>query len=404
MQLSHQRWRTAQKSARPNEDVRDRSVQSAIDRAAGLPYLPDHDRKAAAPQGLIWFQGGAKAGLLRTAAALRKNATVRMRFTQRCCDGRSDHPFPANAPRTSHSRRKVGEYGADQFKTGCSMTFSLRRPLLSGILAGTVLSGLGAVSAQAQYYYPYPPPPPGPVYVPAPAYGAPVYGMLPPGEIRAIVRNLGYWQVSRPSLQGRAYVVSAVGDGGPVALAVDAFTGRVSPLTTVSGPTYGPPPATYAPMPRPPASQAARTPPATPPAQPSPKRRPADVQTAKPDVGVPIPPAPGAAIPAAPATAAPDSAATGGPATPPPAGQPIPSAQPAPQTPAKTGAAPGAGQAIPPAQTPPAQAPAAQAAPAPAQQAAPAAQAPATRTPAAGTATPGDVPAGSASVLSRGTN
>lgn len=68
--------------------------------------------------------------------------------------------------------------------------------------------------------------------------GRPVYGGPPPTssgravrlsqyEVRDLVRGLGYRRVSEPVLNGRHYVVTATEDGAPVAIRVDAYSGRV---------------------------------------------------------------------------------------------------------------------------------------------------------------------------------
>ncbi|MGR7995699.1 hypothetical protein [Xanthobacter sp. ZOL 2024] len=198
------------------------------------------------------------------------------------------------------------------------------------------------------------------------------YSMLPPGEVRRLVRNLGYWDVSVPRLAGRIYVLRATDEEGPVSLRVDAFTGRV--VTVDSAVPRSAPPA-YGALPRP-ASP--------PPVVPLPPRRPAEADLA---LTSPAAPAPAIAAPAAPPSAA-----------------PAPSAS-APREPA-------ASAALQPAPSAPAPSASARVAPAPsaAPVAAGASPAPATPVPAvapalpaAGTATPGSEEAGSASVLSRGT-
>ncbi|TCT08164.1 hypothetical protein [Aquabacter spiritensis] len=236
------------------------------------------------------------------------------------------------------------------------------------LIALAALAG-SAAPAAAQYYYP-------PAYVPAPGpyappgayvpYGPPAYGapvMLPPGEVRAIVRNLGYWRVGRPALTGRTYFVTAATEAGPVLLGVDAFTGRVQPVGPAD-PTrgIGQPPYAAPPL-------AARSP--TPP--PLPKPRPTEIEMAKTD---PATPSPADAPP--PVNTVPGDSGADAPPTAAPQNPPAPEAAPA-----------------------PAQVVAAEPQPTPPQAAAPAARptAPVART-GAGTATPGDVPAGIGSVVS----
>ncbi|WP_238119768.1 MULTISPECIES: hypothetical protein [unclassified Xanthobacter] len=208
------------------------------------------------------------------------------------------------------------------------------------------------------------------------------YSMLPPGEVRRLVRNLGYWDVSVPRLAGRIYVLRATDEEGPVSLRVDAFTGRVVTVDSA------------APRPAPPAYGALPRPASPPPVVPLPPRRPAEADLA---LTSPAAPAPAIAAPAAPPSAAPAASAS---ASREPAAsaalQPAPSA-PAPSAPAPSASAPSASARVAPA---PSAAPvAAGASPAPVTPV----PAVAPALPAAGTATPGSEAAGSASVLSRGT-
>ncbi|MFG1369689.1 hypothetical protein V5F33_18390, partial [Xanthobacter tagetidis] len=135
---------------------------------------------------------------------------------------------------------------------------SLRPTALVLALAGPLAL---AAPAGAQVYYPAPPP--GPYAAPP----RPGYVMLPPWEVRNIVRGMGYWRISQPQLAGRIYTVAAVDEEGPVVLRIDGFTGRVIGARTIGGgpppvsgpppygpPSYGPPPSVQAPpaAPKPP--------------------------------------------------------------------------------------------------------------------------------------------------------
>ncbi|ABS65736.1 conserved hypothetical protein, conserved [Xanthobacter versatilis] len=271
----------------------------------------------------------------------------------------------------------------------------MERRAMPRTLTGPVRFGIGAlilsaaimpsapIAAQVLIYEgpygyarPYGPPPRA--YVPAPPRG---YGMLPPGEVRAIVVGMGYRQVSRPRLAGRTYVVTAVDEDGPAVLRLDAFTGRVvSARSVYGGPTIavptppGPGPRRPPPPPAPPRSQPPVAAAPSSPAKPLPPSRPPEpaVATVTPAPAVPqIAPAPDAAKAAAPqAPAAPQPAA----ATPSPPAQSA-----APANPGATPANPEAGRS------------AAQSASA----------APQKRKAGAGTATTDSATAGSASVLSR---
>lgn len=234
------------------------------------------------------------------------------------------------------------------------MTPDFRLPARLPCVAGLALIGaMGAAGpAAAQYYYPAPPAPVpgyGPVYGrgygPPPAYGGPVYGapvygapgMLPPEQVRAIVRTVGFGGVSLPTLQGRTYFVNAVGDMGPVLLAVDAFSGRVSSVGTV---IYGMPQYRVQPpagSTRPP-KVAARPPASAPVAKPNPA--PAAVAAPSAAPTAPKGPAPGVAIPLAPeATGQSGTELKGGApvARSTPAAQPTPASPPQ-AAPASTGA------------------------------------------------------------------
>ncbi|MFG1361210.1 hypothetical protein V5F67_19785, partial [Xanthobacter tagetidis DSM 11602] len=115
-----------------------------------------------------------------------------------------------------------------------------------------------AAPAGAQVYYPGPVP--GPYVVPP----RPGYVMLPPWEVRNIVRGMGYWRISQPQLSGRIYTVAAVDEEGPVVLRIDGFTGRVIAARNLTGgpPPYVPPPAAQAPRAAPKPPKVAARPPA----------------------------------------------------------------------------------------------------------------------------------------------
>ncbi|WP_127090458.1 hypothetical protein [Aquabacter cavernae] len=225
---------------------------------------------------------------------------------------------------------------------------------------GTTPPGYGAqIYAPSYGYAPSyngPPPsnygPPAQSYAPPPNYGPPngygapppgPQGMMSPSQARAIAQNLGYDQVGRAVLNGNTYMMTANADSGPVLLGVDAFTGRLRPL----GPAYPPPgSAGYTPPPAAPRPSVAARPPVA-----MPQPRPSDAGPGDDDDDD-----------------GPDAAAVAPPDVPPPSAMAEP-------------------PAMPPA-TPPA-------APPPAHSYAPTGS---------GAVTPGDgVSAGSASVLSRGT-
>lgn len=167
-----------------------------------------------------------------------------------------------------------------------------------------------------------------------PRYAPPAYAVLAPGEVRNIIRNMGYGRVSVPRLVGPVYLVAAVDDEGPVTLRVDARTGRVvSAYTARNTPTIVAP-APY--RPAPPAPRTARvTPPAAapsagaPPAMPAftpaplPPSRPPEASMAAVTPAPVAPPVPPVAAPGAPA---PQSEATA-PAAPQAATAPAPAAQ-----------------------------------------------------------------------------
>ncbi|MFS8037332.1 hypothetical protein ACI7BZ_10280 [Xanthobacter sp. AM11] len=270
-------------------------------------------------------------------------------------------------------------------------------PFATAALAIGVALLPAAASAQALIYeqpygayrtYPMPAPPAG-------------YARLAPGEVRAIVRGMGYWEVSRPQLRGPTYFLTAMDEEGLVVLRVNAFTGRVVAARTAYGgsplpqvPPTGAPRATRraAPVPVPGegegASSAARVAPLPPP-------RPPEATMAA------VTPAPVTSAPVAPAPAPlpPPSPAAG----PGPAASPDAAAKPV-ATPAPA-AAQGPPPASPPASaaanaTPPANAMPSARAGAP-QSASAEPPASARKTPGAGTATTGSAAAGSASVLSR---
>lgn len=277
------------------------------------------------------------------------------------------------------------------------------RHAFPALLLGAGLMQAAPAAAQVMIYegpygpprgYMVPPPPPG-------------YAGLPPWEVRNIVRNMGYWEVSRPRLAGRFYVVAAMDDEGPVTLRVDAFTGRVVGARSLNG---GPTIAIPAPSaPRrdlvPGAPQTPRSPSVArvAPNAPLPPPRPPEATMAA------VTPAPSMAAPAAVPSAGAAPAASPAPAAPSPGEKPVAARD-----------AEGAGDAANPAVAPaPARValPAANAMPAanatPPVNAAPAGKEPvpqsASADPAvappkkagAGTATTGSASAGSASVLSR---
>lgn len=105
------------------------------------------------------------------------------------------------------------------------------KSVAKGALALCAGALLMSGSANAQYYD-YGPGPGGSVYGGPPPAG-PMGG--PPGrgvrlsqyEVHDLVRGLGYRRVSEPILSGRHYMVTALDEGAPVAIRVDAYSGRV---------------------------------------------------------------------------------------------------------------------------------------------------------------------------------
>lgn len=139
-----------------------------------------------------------------------------------------------------------------------------------------MLALIWAAPAAAQYYYPYPVAPygPPPLYrAPGPQPGARTMELLPPDEIRAIVRNLGYGQVGMPTLKGRTYLVNAVGAGGWITLAVDGYTGRIGAVA----PRVAPAARAVAPR-HPDAAPLTRAQPVTPPVVAASPPRPSEVE------------------------------------------------------------------------------------------------------------------------------
>lgn len=311
------------------------------------------------------------------------------------------------------------------------------RPIaLAALLLGAGLASSGPAGAQVLIYEgPYGAPPPRAYPAPPPPYPAAPrgYGMLGPAEVRAIVRGMGYRNVSAPRLAGRLYVLTAVDEEGPAVLRIDSLTGRVVSARSVYGgatiaapsappPRYGAPPpgagrspppqARVAPAPS--AAPARSAPVASAPASPVPlpPERPAEATVAA------VTPAPVIA-PAAPQTAAPQTTApqtTAPQATAPQATAPAAGATPQGAAPGGASAtAPAGAPALPPAQgsaapaTGQGNAGAANAGKADATPASPAASPPAQAAVAppprkkagAGTATTDNASAGSASVLSR---
>lgn len=69
--------------------------------------------------------------------------------------------------------------------------------------------------------------------------------MLQPDDVLDLVSNLGYRNMSWPALVGRSYALTAIMDGAPMTLRVDAYSGRVvdvRPLEYGRGPRgYYPP-------------------------------------------------------------------------------------------------------------------------------------------------------------------
>lgn len=206
-----------------------------------------------------------------------------------------------------------------------------------------------------------------PVYAPPPR-GQLEYVMLPRAEVRRRLQAMGYWQISRPELRGRAYVLTAVDNEGPVSLRIDAYSGEVlgaRPLPALP-PGAGRPPLV------PPAPVGTPQPRVVTPAAPLPPSRPKEADQAPPPVAqvpaqVPAPTSVQGAV------GAPESAPKGA----------VPAAEAAPA------AAPtvtiGHAEQAPAQNTPQAPAPV------------PSVGEPTT----AGSATPGDSSAGSASVLSQ---
>ncbi|MFG1402535.1 hypothetical protein [Xanthobacter sediminis] len=267
-------------------------------------------------------------------------------------------PLPAFLRRAGRMARAVSPQG------------SAPRPRATLLLACGVAALPAAFAAPAPaaaqyliYEEPYgaAPPPYGyerpPVYVPRPR-GPLHYVMLPPSEVRRRLQAMGYWQVSRPVLSGRVYVLTAADDEGLLSLQVDAYSGEVLRAHPVGA---LPPGAGRAPMVPPGRITVAPPRPVAPPASvPLPQPRPPEA-----DVALSAP----AAVPAVPPPA--DAAPASQPAAVPPAGSP--EAAPVP--------VPDAGAPPPVAASPEA--------------------APASEPTSAGSATPGDTTAGSASILSR---
>lgn len=288
-------------------------------------------------------------------------------------------------------------------------------PALALTLAGTAL--MTAVPAQAQfyvrpfggvyverYYEPLPALPPGgyyapppPVYrAPPPVYGAP--GRFPYADIAPMLRSMGMSAIGRARVDGDTYVVDATDRSGVrMRVRLDAFNGRVlamHPIGQAPVARQSVPPAMAPLPPKKPPEFAAVTTPAPPPV--------AAPQGAAPPVTAPVTPPDGsnAGVPAERRSetppADPDSAAANG--APAPAGDPAVRVIP--------------GIAVPPG-TEPAKSPE-EAADKPADEApAPTAEAPAAEAPAAdepadagtgtGVGTGSDTPAGTASVVARGT-
>lgn len=278
----------------------------------------------------------------------------------------------------------------------------LRAAAVSALLIGGALPAASQVliyegqPGLAPRGYPVPPGayPPG-AYPPGGAYPVPQarYPVLPPGEIRAIVQSLGYWNIGAPKLSGRFYLIAASDQEGRALLRVNAFTGRV-----VSARNIPDGPAIAAPAPAPQRSAPPATARAVPPvpapsysAVPSPSiaGTPAPLPPQRPPEATmaAVTPAPAAVAPAAPVAA-----------TPAPAAAPTPAAATAPAAPAAQ-PAPGASANTPAGQTAAQQS--ANAAPS-ATPAPPASTAqPQKRKAGAGTATTDSAAAGTASVLSR---
>lgn len=175
-----------------------------------------------------------------------------------------------------------------------------------------------------------------PVYAPPPR-GPLQYVMLPPAEVRRRLQNMGYWQISRPELSGRTYVLTAVDNEGPVSLRLDAYSGEVlaarplsalppgagrpplvPPATVNAAPAQPPRMAPSAPLPpvRPPEADLALAAPPPPPASPH------DAATGAAGGAVPAVAAPSASVPAAPAASAPVAVPSPGP-SPGPAPAPV---------------------------------------------------------------------------------
>lgn len=276
-------------------------------------------------------------------------------------------------------------------------------PVLVPVLAGATL--LAAAPAQAEIFFRpfggvyveryYEPLPPGGYYAeplypqpvpPAPVYRAPA--RFPFADVEPMLRSMGMRSVGRVRVDGNTYVVDATDSSGTrVRVRIDAFDGRILAVL----PTGAPPVARQAPA-APPRTAVAPLPP----------RKPPEIAA----MSVPAPPPvtdPDAPVPAA----LPPDAAGATPAS--------PSAAPEPATPA-TPAAPEstAVRVIPGIATPPGTAPqpAEQAAtPAPTVEAARAADAPPSESAAeapsstgTGTGTGSTTPAGTASVVARGTS
>ncbi|MDF2620965.1 MAG: hypothetical protein K0S00_3624 [Xanthobacteraceae bacterium] len=288
-------------------------------------------------------------------------------------------------------------------------------PALALMLAGPALAGtalMTAVPAQAQfyvrpfggvyverYYEPLPALPPGGYYAPPPpVYRAP--GRFPYADIQPMLRSMGMSAIGRARVDGDTYVVDATDRGGMrMRVRIDAFNGRVlamHPIGQAPVARQSVPPAMAPLPPKKPPEFAAVTTPAPPPV--------AAPQGAAPPVTAPVTPPDGsnAAVPAErrsetpPAADPSESAAANG--APAPAGDPAVRVIP--------------GIAVPPGTEPPASPEEtadkpADDAPAPTAEA-PAAEAPAADEPAdagtgTGVGTGSDTPAGTASVVARGT-
>ncbi|ADH90001.1 hypothetical protein Snov_2712 [Ancylobacter novellus DSM 506] len=277
-------------------------------------------------------------------------------------------------------------------------------PALALMLAGPALAGtalMTAVPAQAQfyvrpfggvyverYYEPLPALPPGGYYAPPPVYRAP--GRFPYADIQPMLRSMGMSAIGRARVDGDTYVVDATDRGGMrMRVRIDAFNGRVlamHPIGQAPVARQSVPPAMAPLPPKKPPELAAVTAPAPPPV--------AAPQGAAPPVTAPVtaPDGSNAAVPAERRSEVPPATEPTESANADPAVRVIPGIAVPPGT--EPQQSPEEAASKPTDETP------SDEAPAPAAEAAPADEPADTGT---GVGTGSDTPAGTASVMARGT-